>query len=386
MVSREPYARLLTPPKSSFFLFGARGTGKSTWIRGAFPEAAAFDLLDEGLYQSYLADPGRFAAALRAVRGGTVVIDEVQRLPALLNEVHRHIEQNKLRFVLCGSSARKLKTAGTNLLAGRAVWRAMHPLLPEELGDDFDLGQVLRWGSLPVVWSSPDRAEALQAYAQLYLKQEIQAEALVRNLPGFARFLPLAALFHGQVLNVASLARDAGAARTTVASYLEILQDTLLTFELPAFEAKLRVRERKHPKLFWTDPGLPRAMRGETGPPGAEERGHLFEGWIVALLRAYRDYRGLFEDWAYWAPGKGSGFEVDLLLRRGKDFVALEIKSSKTVRDAELRGLRAIAELPRVRRRVVVFLGERPETTRDGIEILPLANFLSEVEGGTLFP
>jgi predicted AAA+ superfamily ATPase len=386
MPSRAPYPRLLTPPKGSFFLFGPRGTGKSTWLAGAFPDAHVVDLLDEALYQSYLADVGRFAAELRALRGGTVVVDEVQRLPALLNEVHRHIEAKKLRFVLCASSARKLKTAGTNLLAGRAARRALHPFVPEELGDDFDLDQVLRWGSLPVVWSAPDRADALAAYAQLYLKEEIQAEAHVRNLPGFARFLPIAALFHGQVLNVASLARDSGAARTTVASYLEILHDTLLTFELPAFEAKLRVRERKHPKLFWTDPGLPRAMRRETGPPGAEERGHLFEGWVVSLLRAYRDYRGLFEDWFYWAPGKGSELEVDLLLRRGKDYVALEVKSGKAVRPRELRGLRAVADLPRLRRRVVVFTGERRQTTEDGIELLPVRDFLRELEAGTLLP
>ena len=386
MVSSKPYARLLTPPRGSFFLFGPRGTGKSTWLGSTFPDAHRIDLLDEGLYQSYLADISRFAAELRAVRGGTVIVDEVQRLPALLNEVHRRIEERRLRFLLCGSSARKLKTAGTNLLAGRAVRCALHPFVPEELGDDFELGQVLRWGSLPVIWSAEDRAAALVAYAQLYLKEEIQAEAYVRNLPGFARFLPIAALFHGQILSVASLARDAGVARTTIAGYLEILHDTLLTFELPAFEAKLRVRERKRPKLFWADPGLPRAMRGETGAPGAEERGHLFEGWIASLLRAYRDYRGLFEDWSYWAPGKGSSLEVDFLLRRGKDYVAVEVKSTKALHDTELRGLRAIAELPRVRRRVVVFLGERRQTTPDGIELVPVADFLRMVQAVELFP
>jgi predicted AAA+ superfamily ATPase len=164
------------------------------------------------------------------------------------------------------------------------------------------------------------------------------------------------------------------------------LHDTLLTFELPAFAAKLRVRERKHPKLYWADPGLPRAMRRESGPPGSEERGHLFEGWLVSLLRAYRDYRGLFEDWSYWAPGKGSSVEVDLLLRRGKDLVALEFKPGRIVRDSDLRGLRAIAELPRVGRRIVVFTGERPMATEDRIEILPVREFLHEVESGELMP
>ena len=381
------YPRALSPPKGSFFLFGPRGTGKSTWLRGAFPQAHRIDLLDEGLYQSYLADASGFAGHLRALDpGSTVVVDEVQRLPALLNEVHRHIEDRKLRFVLCGSSARKLKTAGTNLLAGRAVRRYLHPFVPEELGKDFNLDEALRFGTLPVVWTAPDRAEALAAYAQLYLKEEIQAEALVRNLPGFARFLPVAALFHAEVVNVAGMARDAGTARATVADYLEILEDTLLAFRLPAFEARLRVRERRHPKLYWADAGLPRAMKRQLGPPTAEERGHLFEGWVASLLRAYRDYRGLFDDWGYWAAGKGSSVEVDFVLRQSGDLVAVEVRAGQKVFEADLRGLRAMAELPGVRRRLVVFRGERRQKTADGIEILPAASFHAELALGTLFP
>jgi predicted AAA+ superfamily ATPase len=381
-----PFPRILTAPKGSFFLFGPRGTGKSTWLRATFPHAHTVDLLDEALYQSFLADAGRFAAELRALPpGAVVVVDEVQRLPSLLNEVHRHMESRKLRFALCGSSARKLKTGGTNLLAGRAVRRSMHPLLPEELGSAFDLDHVLRWGSLAVVWTAPDRADALQAYAQMYLKEEIQAEALVRNLPGFARFLPIAALFHGQVLNVAGLARDAGVARNTVQGYLSILEDTLLAFTLPAHEARLRVQERKHPKLYWVDPGLPRVMKQQLGPLATEERGHLFEGWIASFLRAYRDYRGLFDEWSYWAPGKESKVEVDFLLRHGKSFVALEVKAGRQFSDRGLRGLRAIAALPTVRRRIVVYPGNRRMRTTDGIEILPLADFLRQAEEGRIF-
>lgn len=381
------YPRILTPPRGSFFLFGPRGTGKSTWLRRTFPQARTIDLLDEALYQAYLSEIGLFAAELRGLPAGSVVVvDEVQRIPSLLNEVHRHLEGAGLRFVLCGSSARKLKTAGTNLLAGRAVRRHLHPLLPEELGGDFSLDQALRWGTLPVVWSAPDRDDALAAYAQLYLKQEVQAEALVRNLPGFARFLPIAALVHAQVVNVSGLARDAGVARTTVNGYLEILEDTLLTFMLPAFEARLRVRERKHPKLYWADPGLVRAMKRQVGPPAAEERGHLFEGWLAGVLRAYRDYRGLFEEWSYWAPGKGSSLEVDFLLRRGRDLVAIEAKSARRVGGAELRGLRAIAELPQIRRRLVVYRGDRLLKTTDGIEFLPVPAFLAQVQSGGIFP
>jgi predicted AAA+ superfamily ATPase len=381
------YPRLLVPPRGSFFLFGPRGAGKSTWLRGACPKAHWIDLLDEALYQSYLADIGAFAGELRSLSPGSlVVVDEVQRLPALLNEVHRHIEDRHLRFVLCGSSARKLKTAGTNLLGGRAVRRALHPFVPEELGKDFELDLALRYGTLPVIWTAPDRGEALAAYAQLYLKEEVQAEALVRNLPGFARFLPVAALFHAEVVNVSGIARDAGAARTTVTGYLEILEDTLLAFRLPAFAAKLRVRERRHPKLYWADPGLPRAMKRQLGPPGAEERGHLFEGWVVCLLRAYRDYRGLFDDWGYWAPGNGSRLEVDLVLRRGDDLVALEVRSGEKVFEADLRGLRAIAELPGVRRRLIVYRGRRRQKTADGIDILPVGAFLTDLESSSLFP
>ncbi len=385
-MSRLLFPRLLAPPQGSFFLFGPRGAGKSTWLRHAFPEAHRVDLLDEALYQSYLADPGGFAGELRALPPrAVVVVDEVQRLPTLLNEVHRHIEDRELRFVLCGSSARKLKTAGTNLLAGRAVRRHLHPFVPEELGHDFDLEAALRFGTLPVVWTAPDRGDALGAYAQLYLKEEVQAEALVRNLPGFARFLPVAALLHGQIVNAAGIARDAGAARTTVAGYLEILEDTMLAFRLSAFEAKLRVRERRHPKLYWTDAGLPRAMKRQLGPPAAEERGHLFEGWVAGLLRAYRDYRALFDDWGYWAAGKGSSVEVDFVLRRDQDVVAIEVRSGTKVFEADMRGLRAVADLRPVRR-LLVCRAERRQVTADGIEILPVAGFLRELESQRLFP
>jgi len=261
------------------------------------------------LYQSYLRDARLFGRELlRIPADQTVVVDEVQRLPSLLNEVHRFIESHGLRFVLLGSSARKLKQAGTNLLAGRALRRVMFPLLPQELGADFDLSEVLRFGSLPVIWQSPSKAESLDAYVQLYLKQEIQAEALVRNLPGFARFLPVAALFHGQVLSVASLARDAEVARTTVSGYLEILADTYLAWLLPAYDGKLRVKERKHPKLYWVDPVM-RAVKRELHPPGDAERGALLEGWVGVLLKAYGEsgsglglgHDGLF----YWAPSSG---------------------------------------------------------------------------------
>lgn len=206
--------------------------------------APVIDLLDERRYHDLLVDPGLFAAELwNRPRGSWIVVDAIQRVPALLNEVHRLIEEKGLRFALLGSSARKLKTAGTNLLAGRALRKNMFPLTPWELGTDFDLEKTLRFGSLPLVVRATDPQAVLESYTQLYLREEIRAEALVRHLPGFARFLPIAGLFHAQVINVSGLARDSGVARTTVNGYLEILEDTLLTFRLPAYAAKLRVRE-----------------------------------------------------------------------------------------------------------------------------------------------
>lgn len=381
MVDRD-YPRSLRAPADSFFLFGIRGVGKSTWARQQFPRAPRIDLLDEGVFQSYLRSPQRFGDELRRHKRGTwVVVDEVQRLPALLNEVHRAIEDSGLRFVLLGSSARKLKVAGTNLLAGRAVRREMHPLQPDEMGADFDLASVLRYGSVPIIWRAPHKPDRLDAYAQLYLREEIQAEALVRNLPGFARFLPMAALFHGQAVNTAGLARDAGVARTTVAGYLDILQDTYLVTLLPAYEAKLRVKERKHPKLFWTDPGIVRAMKRQLHEPAAEERGALLEGWVYGLLRARQAYVGLYDELAYWAPAQG-GTEVDFLMRQGKSFVAIEVKTTQSPDTRHFAGLRAIADLSGVKRRILVHLGGRPFNTADGIEAMPAMHFAQEVLSG----
>lgn len=379
--------RLLRPSKQSFFLFGPRGTGKSTWVRTNFPKARRFDLLDTSQYQAWLSDPARPADDLRSLpRGSVVCIDEVQRLPFVLNEVHRFIEEAGLRFVLCGSSARKLKQSGTNLLAGRAVRRDLHPFVPAELGAAFDLGLALRHGTLPVIWNAPSKKEALQSYVQIYLREEIQAEAVVRNLAAFARFLPVAGLFHGHVLNVSSLARDAGASRTTVNGYVEILEDTLLAFRLYPHSPKLRVREKKHPKLYWVDAGVARAARGDLGAPGSEEIGALFEGWVGNLLRIHKDYNELFEEWSYWAPAEAARTEVDFLLRRGREWLAIEAKAGTRVGPDELRGLRAIDELKGLVRRVLVYRGTSPQRTEDGIDIVPIEHFHAEVADGSLWP
>lgn len=378
--------RVLKAPDESFFLWGCRGTGKSTWLRSRFEDALWFDLLDEGLYQQFLVDPSSFGARLRAAPAGSrVVVDEVQRLPNLLNEVHRAMEQRKLRFVLCGSSARKMKRAGVNLLGGRALLRRMHPFVPEELGTAFDLETALEFGTLPLVVSSKDPGKRLQAYARLYLKEEIQAEALVRNLPGFARFLPVAALFHGQTLNVSSIARDAGVARTTVAGYLQILEETLLTFSVPAFEGRMRVRERRLPKLYWTDPGLVRATRRVGGPLHPEERGALFEGFVAQYLRAAMDLYGLCDDLHYWAPLHFRNTEVDFLLTRGDCHVAIEVRAGAVFKNKWCKGLRALAALPGLEKRVIVLPSGHPARTEDGIDVWPFPHLVEAVSQGRLF-
>ena len=377
--------RILKAPEQSFFLLGPRGSGKSTWLGATFPDAHLIDLLAEDTYQRMLASPGLFADELRALpSGGRVIVDEVQRLPNLLNEVHRFIERKSLRFVLCGSSARKLKRADVNLLAGRALHRSMHPFVPEELGAHFDLDESLRCGLLPIVWDSTAKEETLSAYAQLYLKEEIQAEALVRNLPGFARFLPLAALFHGQTINVSNIAREAGVARTTAAGYLDILEETLLCFRLPAYEAKLRVRERKLPKWYWCDPGIVRAMKRASGETSPEERGALFEGLVAQLLRAYKDYRGICEDIYYWAPSGKSQVEVDFLLIQGAERVAVEAKSGKIYSESWCKGLRAVAQLKGLRRRIIVYPRGPVLRTADGIDVLPFQVFADQLASNSL--
>ena len=281
--------RLLRPPTRSFFLFGPRGTGKSTWLRQWFSEAVFLDLLDTSLQLELMADPH----ALEALIGDRppdswVVLDEVQKIPALLDEVHRLLESRRWKFALCGSSARKLKRGGANLLAGRAITVAMEPFCSAELAADFDLEFSLEYGMLPIVQLDRDSAvDVLSAYIDTYLKEEIRAEGLIRKLLPFVRFLAIAGQLNGQALNAQNVAREAAVPRSSVDAYFSVLTDTLVAHFLPPYRPGLKVREAAHPKFYWVDPGIARTAGGLLRDP-VESHPENAEG-----VRRLADFRGV---------------------------------------------------------------------------------------------
>lgn len=379
------YPRLLEPPRESFFLFGPRGTGKSTWIRERFPNAPRYDLLDTGEALRLLAEPATLWHELRGLPPGAwAVLDEVQKAPAVLDSVHRLIEERRVRFVLSGSSARKLRRGGANLLAGRAITVSMPPLVSRELSFEMDLPERVRLGMLPQAVTGAEPAAFLRSYVETYLMEEVKAEALTRNLGGFARFLEIAARQNGQVTNAAGIARDAGISRRTVDGYFEILTDTLLGGWLRAWRSKLGNRQVRGNKFFFFDSGVARACSGRLPyPPTPEEAGPLLETLVLGELRTYVQYRGLHYPLYYWR--NYSGAEVDLLCETGSGFVAVEIKSSRRWDRRFGRGFRHLErELGQDRLRCFgVYLGERP--ARFGrITVLPCLDFLRRLWAGDI--
>jgi len=367
------------------FLYGVRGSGKTELLKQLFLPSTStlyIDLLDNTVYQSYLSNIGLFYETVNAFReDGLVIVDEIQKLPQLLDEVHRLIESSNRHFILTGSSARKLKAKqGVNLLGGRAGKKLLHPFTPEELGEDFNLNEALRYGLLPIVWSSPDRGNKLKAYTETYLTEEIKAEALTRNLSAFARFLEVAALCHGQVVNMSAIARDSRNKMHDMRNFFSILEDTLLGFFLPAYQARLRIKEKKGSKFYFIDPGITRALKKNFGPVAIEEKGFLFEGLIAQLLRAYKDYYDICEEIYYWSSAEAKQTEVDFLLKRRKELIAIEVKAKTDVSSGDYRGLKAIGELKNVKRRIVVYMGKFIRKTEQGIEIWPFDFFCKNLK------
>ena len=363
------------------FLFGVRGSGKTALLRRLFPSALYIDLLNETRYQSYLSKIGLFYEEVsNSSNDGLVIVDEIQKMPQLLNEVHRLIESSNRRFILTGSSAKKIRAKGVNLLGGRAGIKALHPFTPEELGEDFNLEQALQYGLLPIVYSAPDQSSKLRNYVETYLKEEIKAEALVRNLPSFARFLKIAGLYHGQVVNRKAFASEAEIPQRSVNDFFSILEDTLLGFFLPAYTPKLKLREQKKPKFYLIDPGIARALKGHFGPVSVNEKGFLFEGLIAQILRAYKDYNKLCKDIFYWSSLESKQTEVDFILEREEGLIAIEVKAKEQVFAKDSKGLKALSQLDSVKRRIIVYMGKTIRKTKEGIEIWPFDFFCKNLK------
>jgi predicted AAA+ superfamily ATPase len=382
------YTRTLAPPGRSFFLFGPRGTGKTTWLRQVLASARWYDLVRDREVLRLTRDPELFSQEVQALpRGSWVVVDEVQRLPALLNDVQDLIARggHRVCFALTGSSARKLKREQANLLAMRLVNRRFFPLTVAELGADFDVERALRFGTLPAVASArtnDERIDLLESYGENYLAQEIRAEALVKRLDSFTRFLEVAALANGQVTNVSGIARDAAVARPTVQGYFETLTDTLIGVFLPAWRARAKVKELAHPKFYFFDPGVVRTLAGRLRQPLHEsERGALLETYVLGELRAWLNVAGAGGQLAYWRTPSGS--EVDFVWSRGERAVGIEVKASARWRSGDSRALHEMLANRVVRRGFGVYLGK--SALRDErIDVLPLRAFLQRLTEGSV--
>ena len=379
------YTRLLQPPDSSILLFGARGTGKSTWIRRHFNNAVFYDLLDSRESLRLERNPDILFSELKLLKTGSwVVLDEVQKVPALLNEVHRLIESSGLRFVLCGSSARKLKRTGVNLLAGRAIVTHMFPLTSAELEQDFDADRSLIYGTLPIAVTGNDPEGFLTTYTDTYLKEEIRAEALTRNVGSFSRFLEIAARQNSQVTNISNIARETAVNRTTVQNYFEILVDTLIGYWIQAWKLKRQTKQISHPKFYLFDTGVARALSGRLPyPPTQEELGPLFENMMFNEIKAYLSYKKLRYQLYFWR--NYDGMEVDLLCETKNSYVAIEMKASREWQKRFNRGLNRIQiELtPNKVKCYGIYRGDRPARF-DNVDVLPVMHFLKMLWDGNI--
>ncbi len=380
------FTRLFHLPDHSFFLFGPRGTGKTTWLRHVLPDALWFDLLRTQTFLALTRQPESFRQQIEArPKGNWVVVDEIQRLPSLLNEVHALIAErgHAYRFALSGSSARKLKRLDVNLLAGRVINRQFFPLTAAELNYEFDLDRILRFGLLPQIHAEPDFAlDVLEAYVANYIREEIQQEAVVRNLDSFSRFLEVAALMNGQIANVSGLARDCAVARPTVQGYFAALIDTLIGFWLPAWRKRAKVKEVASPKFYLFDPGVVRALAGRLREPlDAAERGFLLETWILHELRTAMATQDTGGQLHYWRTPSGS--EVDFVWTRAAHAVGIEVKAATTWRNEYGTSLKSLIAQRSLQAAYGIYLGDTE--LKDGpIRVLPMRRFLKELASGNI--
>lgn len=369
MISRP----LNTQKNKSFFLFGPRGTGKSTWVQKSFPNSPYIDLLDDATFQRLLTHPDDLEGILPKKFHNPVVIDEVQRIPALLNEVHRLIENRGFKFALTGSNARKLRRQGVNLLAGRALTYNMYPFTAHELGDQFVLSEALKFGMLPSRFTEPDPERYLASYIQTYLKEEIQYEGLTRNLGAFSRFLEAASFSQASQLNISSVSRDCAVERKVVENYFSILEDLLIGFRLPVFTKKAKREMVAHPKFYFFDVGVFQTLRPK-GPLDSPESviGPAFETLILQELRALNHYFNCGYEIYYWRTKKKQ--EVDFVLYGRKGLVAIEAKSSPRLRREDFDALLEFAADYPVARCHLVYGGQK--TYQEGpVQVVPAEIF-----------
>lgn len=377
------YARLLNSENSSFFLFGPRGVGKSFWVRNHFSNFFEVDLLKTGVELKYRQNPNLFQKEIKALpKGSWVFIDEVQKLPSILDEVHSLIETKNLnhKFILTGSSARKLKKDGANLLAGRVKTLHMYPLTIKELGADFNLENSLMYGNLPksvLAENNQERIDFLQAYTETYLKEEIQREAAVKNLSSYLRFLKISAICNGQKINLSSLSRDSGVERSTAQGYLQVLVDTLLGELLQPLALKFRVKEVGHPKFYYFDCGVIRSLNNMIYDPlDSTEKGLQFETLILNELKSYNRYNKIGGEFYYW--GTNDGHEVDFIYTRGKKAVGIEIKSTKKWRNEYSKSLELLLDAKKIQSAYGVYWGEEV-LNHNQVTILPLKVFVEKL-------
>ena len=384
------FTRTLALPDRSFLLLGPRGTGKTTWLRHALPDARWYNLLLDRELLRLMREPGLFRREIEALPSGSwVVVDEVQKLPSLLNDVHDALTSapRRWRFALTGSSARRLRRGGANLLAGRVVNRAMYPLTLAELPSAPSPDDLLRFGGLPLIRTEKSvagRIDLLEAYVSTYLAQEIRAEALVRSLESFTRFLEVAALANGQVTNVTSLARDAGVARPTVQGYFDVLMDTLIGDWLPAWRPRAKVKETARPKFYLFDCGVVRALSGRLREPlDSAERGTLLETLVFHELRTQVSYANCGGALAYYRTP--SGAEVDFVWTRGRHCIGIEVKAVDRWRPEYSRALRDLHGAKVLTACYAVYLGAAPQ--QDGpVRVMPAPTFLGELANGAILP
>jgi predicted AAA+ superfamily ATPase len=374
------FKRFINKPQDSFLLLGPRGTGKSTWLESEYRSLQKFDFLDTQLALKYSMNPGHFYEELKTSKPGTwIIVDEIQKVPSLLDEVHRLIENNKLKFILSGSSARKLKKSSTNLLGGRAEVMRCFPFVSSELGNQFNIQKAIQFGSLPKSFLTLKPQAFLRSYIETYIQQEIIAEAIVKNLGSFSRFLEIAGLQNAQTINITNIARDAKVARPTVQGYFQVLVDTLVGDWLPAWKLKAATKEVSHPKFYFFDSGVARAASGRLPyPVNSEELGFLFETLMFHELKAYMSYSEKNYKLHYWRSH--SNEEVDFVFEDQKGYVAIECKSDTQWLNSYNGGLKVLGEklVSKKVRLLGVYLGDKVIDIGN-IKVFPAKTFLKRL-------